>query len=81
MPQKSASPTSSAVSTARWRLLPVRARPRIGHARNVRDVRTCELRATLIEARDATAAILERTTLAQVSQNTKFTKANAMLIK
>ena len=26
-----------------------------------RDVRTCELRATLIEARDATAAILDRT--------------------
>jgi DNA-binding IscR family transcriptional regulator len=33
-----------------------------------RDVKTCELRATLVEARDATAAILERTTLAQVTQ-------------
>jgi Rrf2 family protein len=43
--------------------------------------RPCELRATLIEARDATAAILERTTLAQVSQSTKFTKTTAMLIK
>jgi Rrf2 family protein len=29
-----------------------------------RDVNTCELRPVLIEARDATAAILERTTLA-----------------
>jgi Rrf2 family protein len=31
-----------------------------------RDVETCELRPTLIEARDATAAILDHTTLAQV---------------
>src|SRR4051812_9438297 len=32
------------------------------------DVETCSLRPTLIEARDATAAILERTTLAQVAE-------------
>lgn len=34
-----------------------------------KDVETCSLRPTLIEARDATAAILERTTLAQVAGN------------
>jgi DNA-binding IscR family transcriptional regulator len=31
-------------------------------------VETCTLRPTLIEARDATAAILERTTLAEVAE-------------
>ena len=31
-----------------------------------RDVKTCELRPALIEARDATAAILEHKTLAQI---------------
>lgn len=40
-----------------------------------RDVTTCELRATLIEVRDATAAILDRTSLAQVAQNTRFAKS------
>jgi Rrf2 family protein len=33
-----------------------------------RDVNTCELRPVLIEARDATAAILERTTLDQAAR-------------
>jgi Rrf2 family protein len=34
-----------------------------------RDVKTCELRPTLIEARDATAAVLEHKTLAQIVAN------------
>jgi Rrf2 family protein len=39
-----------------------------------RDVKTCELRPALIEARDATAAILEHTTLAQIVANEGLSK-------
>lgn len=40
-----------------------------------RSVETCELRPTLIEARDATAAVLEHTTLAQAAARDRVPKS------